>query len=84
MDLYTIYIMWGTFVATHISRLHASVVAHMQDPYSEFHHVNTRTHRLLWSLRTVPAWVEFRDKYHDFTITGALGWDGPRFWAQDS
>ena len=50
MDLYVIYMMSGTSITIHISRLHASIVAHMQDPYSKFHHVNTRTCRLLWCL----------------------------------
>jgi len=27
----------GAFVLTHISLLHVSMVAHMQDPYFEFH-----------------------------------------------
>jgi len=47
MDPYVIYMTLGTSVATHISRLHASIVAHMQGPYYEFHHVNTHTRRLL-------------------------------------
>ena len=81
MDPYTIYMMSGTFVAANISHLHTSIVAHMQDPYSEFNHVNTRTHRLSWSLPTVPPWVEFRYIYHDFMVTRAPGWDGPRFQA---
>jgi len=79
MDPYTIFMMPGTSITTHISHLQASIVVHIQDPYFEFHHVNTRTRRLLWSLPTVPPLVEFRDRYHDFMVTGAPGWMGLAF-----
>ena len=42
------------FCGTHISLLHAGIVAHMQDSFSEFHRVMVRTHRLLWSLHKLP------------------------------
>jgi len=79
MGTYVIYMMPGTSITAYLFHLHASVVAHMQDPYSEFHYVNIRTYRLLWSWLTMPTWVKFRDQYHDFMVIGAPGWDGPRF-----
>ena len=69
--------MSRTSITSHISLLHASMVAHMQDPFSKFHDVIARTRRLLWSLPTVVPWVEFRTHYHDYVTTGALEWDGP-------
>ena len=84
MDPYAIHMTPGTSIAAHISRLHASIIVHLQDPYLDFHHVSTYTRKRLWSLPTVPSWVEFRDRYHDFMVTRASGWDGLRFQAQDS
>jgi len=75
MDPYAINIIPGTSVATHISLLHASIIAHMQDLFSEFHHVSNYARKLLWSLPTVPPWVEFRTRYHDFMISRVrMGW----------
>ena len=39
-----------TSIAAYISQLHAAMLIHMQDPYSEFHSVLERTRTLLWSL----------------------------------
>jgi len=66
----------------HITLLHMSIEAHAQDPYSEFHSITVRAHRLLWSLLLVSPWVEFRYRYHDFMMTGNSGLDRPRFQAQ--
>ena len=71
MDLYAINMMSGTSIASHISLLHTSMIAHMQDPLSEFHSVTTCAHRLLRSLPMVLPWVEFRIKYHNFMVIGA-------------
>jgi len=78
MDPYVVNMMLGTSVATHISLLYASMVAHMWDPYFVFHSVTAYTRRLLWFLPIVSPLVEFRIRYHDFMITGALGQDTPR------
>jgi len=39
--------MSGTFVAAHISFLHASVIAHIHDPFLEFDSITVRACRLL-------------------------------------
>jgi len=49
LDPYLIHMVPRTSVAVHISQLHLIMVAHMQDPQSEFHDVLIRAHRLLWS-----------------------------------
>jgi len=72
---YAANVMPTTSVATYVSLLHASTVAHMQDRFSEFHSVTACTRRQLWSLPTVAPWVEFKIHYHDFLMTGALGKD---------
>ena len=79
MDLYTVTMMSGTSVAAHISLFYASMVAHAQDPFSEFHSIILRVCRVLWSLCTVDMWVEFRLHCHDFMMKGNPSWDGPRF-----
>ena len=79
MDPYAVNTIPGTSVATHISLLHVSMVAHVQDPFFEFHNNTIRACRLLWPLPTIAPWVEYRIHYLDFTMKGALGWDGPRF-----
>jgi len=60
-------------MATHISFLHASMVAHMQNPYSEFHSVTIRTHQVLFPLSIVAPWVNFKTQYHDFMTTRTQG-----------
>jgi len=45
--------MLGAPILTHISLLRASMVAHMQAPYYEFHNRMVHTCRLLWSLPIV-------------------------------
>ena len=82
MDPYVVNMMPGTSVATHIPLLHASLIAHAQDPFSEFHTITVRAHRLLWPLSTVDLWVEFRLCYHHFMMTGSPGWDEPRLQVQ--
>ena len=81
MDPYGVNMMPGASMAAHIVLLHASIEAHAQDPFSEFHSITVRAHRLLWSLPAVHPWVEFRLRYHHYMITGNPGWDGPRFHA---
>ena len=63
----------------HIALLHASIEAHAQDPYFEFHIITVCAQRLLGSLPLVDPWVEFRLHYHDFIIIGNPGLDGLRF-----
>ena len=41
MDPYAIKMMPGTSVATHISRLRASMMAYMQYPFFKFHSITT-------------------------------------------
>jgi len=82
MDPYSINMMLGTSVANHISLLHASMIAHMQDPLFDFYSVTILTHRLLWFLPIVTPWVEFRIRFYDFIVTRALGWDGRRIHAK--
>ena len=69
-------------MATHIFHLHASMVAHMQDCFSEFHNVTASTCRLLQSLSTVVPRVELRACYHDYSMIEAIGQDRPRFQPQ--
>ena len=71
--------MLGISMATHITLLHASMVAHIQDPFSEFHSVMVRTRRLLWSVPIVAPRINFRAQYDDFMTTEASRWDRPRF-----
>ena len=66
----------------HIALLHMSMEVHAQDPYSEFNSITVRAQRLLWSLPPVGPWVEFRQRYQNFMMTGNPGLDGPRFQAQ--
>ena len=75
--------MSGTSVAAHISLRHASMVAYIQDSYSEFHSPMVCIRRLLWSLPTIAPWVDFRTRYHDFMMPEVLGWDIPRFQLQE-
>ena len=53
MDPYAINMMLGTSMATHIFRLLASTIAHMHDPYFEFHNVTARARGLLRPLPTM-------------------------------
>jgi len=82
MNPYTINMMPDTFVAAHISLLHASMIARTQDPFSEFHNITVCAGRLLWSLPIVNLLVEFKLHYHHFMMTGNLGWDEPTFQVQ--
>jgi len=82
MDLYVVNMMPSSFMAAHISLLHASMIAHAQDPFFEFHNIMVCACRLLWPLPTVDQWVEFKLRYHHFMMTENLGWDGPRFQVQ--
>ena len=66
----------------HIALLHMSMEVHAQDPYSEFHSTTVRAQRLLGSLPPVGPWVEFRQRYQNFMMTGNPGLDGPWFEAQ--
>ena len=50
--------MLGVSMVTHIFLLHTGVVAHMQDPYSEFYTPMVYTHRLLWFLLIVIHIIE--------------------------
>jgi len=47
MDSYAVNMMPGTSVAAYISLLHASMIAHVQEPLSEFHNITVRACRLL-------------------------------------
>ena len=49
-----------TSTVTHIFLLHASVVVHMEDSYSEFHSTTVCSHKLLQFLPTIASWAEFR------------------------
>ena len=79
MDPHLIHMVPGTSVAAHICQLHAAMLIHMQDPYSEFHSVLERTRTLLWSLPFEFPWSEFRLQYHDFMITRVVGVHEERF-----
>jgi len=83
MDPYNVNMMSGTFVVTYMSQLHATMIAHTQDPYSEFHIPIVCAYRLLWSLPTINPRVEFRIQYHDFMTIRALGCNKPRFQLQE-
>jgi len=67
---YAIHLIHETSIMAHISLLHIAMVAHMQVPFSEFHNVLARTHRLLWSLPLTTLRDEFRLWYHDFMVMG--------------
>jgi len=47
---YTVQKAPQTPMAAHITNLYAAMMAHVQDPFSEFHDMVTRTRRLLGSL----------------------------------
>jgi len=66
MNPYAVNIMTYTSTTTHISLLHASLVAQIEDLLSRFHSIMARTRSLLWSLPIVAHWVKFRTWYHDF------------------
>lgn len=74
--------MPSTPVVAHVSPLHASMIAHAQDRFSEFHNITVRANRLFWSLPIVDLLIEFRLRYRHFIMTGNLGWDGLRFQIQ--
>ena len=50
MDSYVVSILLVTFMATHISLLHGSMVVHLQNAFPKFHSVIVRTRRLLCML----------------------------------
>ena len=79
MDPYAVNMMSCTSMVTHIFLLHASVVVHMEDSYSEFHSTTVCSHKLLQFLPTIASWAEFRARYHDFMTIGAQRWDGSRY-----
>ena len=79
MNPYLIHMAPGISIGAHISQLHAAMWVHMQNPQSEFHNVLERTRILLWSLPVVAPWIEFRQRYSDFMITGEPGIDEERF-----
>ena len=81
MDPYGVNLLPSGSMIAHIALLHMSMETHAQDPYSEFHNITVRAHRLPWSLPLVGLWVEFRHRYHDFMMTRNSGLDGPRFQA---
>ena len=60
MDPYGVNMMSGLSMAAHIALLHASIEAHAQDPFYEFHGITVRAHRLLWSLPKVNPRMELR------------------------
>ena len=80
-NAYTMQMAPNTSMAIHITNLHAAMMAHAQDPFSEFHDVVARTRRLLESLPLVAPWHEFRLRYHEFMATGDPGVDAERFQA---
>ena len=82
MDPYAVNMMSVTYVAIHIFWLDANMVAHMEDPYSEFYSVTVHTPKLLCSLPTVAPWVEVRTRYDDFVMTRAWEQDEPIFQLQ--
>ena len=82
MDPYGVNMISGASMAAHIMLLYASIEAFAQDPFSEFHSITVRAHRLLRSLPAVDPWVEFRLHYHHYMVIGNPGWDRPRFQAQ--
>ena len=69
MDPYAVNMMPGTSMATYISLLHASIIAHEWYPFSEFHSIKVHAHILLWYLPMVDSQVEFRLRYHHFMMT---------------
>jgi len=66
MDLYGVNMISSASMDAHIMLLHASIEAHAQDLFSEFHSITVCARRLLWPLPTVDPWVEFRLRYHHF------------------
>ena len=82
MDPYAVNMIPGSSVAAHISLLHTSIIAHAQDPLSEFDNITVRACRLLWSLPTIDPYVKFRLRHHHSMMTGNLGWDEPGFQVQ--
>ena len=81
MNAYTMQMAPHTPMTVHITNLHAAMMAHTQDPFSEFHDVVARTRRLLGSLPLTAPWYEFRLQYHDFMTTGDPGVHAERFEA---
>ena len=79
MDPYGVNMMSGAYMVTHIALLHDTIEAHAHVPFSKFHSITVRAHRLLWSLATVDLWVEFRLHYHHYMVTGNPDWDRSRF-----
>ena len=75
----TVNVISGTSAATHISLLNAMMVATCMTPYYEFCNPVVHTRKLLWSLPTFAPSANFRIRYYDFMMTGALGWNGTRF-----
>jgi len=53
IDLHSVDVILGASVLTHISLLHASIVAHMQDPYNRFCGKKVHTRKLFPSLLIV-------------------------------
>ena len=60
-------------VVAHISQSHVTILAHMQDPQSEFYDVLIPTHRILWYLQFVATLNEFQLRYHNFMMIGDSG-----------
>jgi len=79
MDPYAVNMMLGAYVAAHISLLHASMITHAYDPFSEFHNITVHVCRLLWSLPTADSRVKFSVRYHHLMMMGNPSWEGPRF-----
>jgi len=75
LDPYVVNMMLGTSVAAHISLLHAGIIAHARDPFSEFHNITDHVCRLLWSLLVIAMWADYRIHSCDFIMMGASGWD---------
>ena len=68
-----------SFVATHISRLHSSMVAHMHDPYSKFHAITALTRRLFMVTTHGRPLCRVQDPLAWLYEDGDPGLDGPRF-----
>ena len=79
LDLY-IHMTLGALLVVCIFLLHVAMVAHMQDPFSEFHNVLDHTHRLSWSLAVAAFWDLFRLQYYGFMVMGDLKQEGERFY----
>ena len=80
-NAYTMQMAHNTSMVVHITNLHEAMMAHVQDPFSEFHDVVARMLRFLGSLPLVAPWHEFRLRYHNFMATGDPGVDEERFQA---